>query len=600
VFRETILAALAQAARAGDDHLVRKALSRADPSVAWWLRRRAAAQVRWASGCVSDPFDRGHVLRLAYLREARAADDLSFEDRTAVRAAFDEAVARARPAPRFWFVTFASVTLALAAAGAWWLSVVFTARFDPRTTPVGRALGPSVAEYVASVSQSRAHLRDGDRAAADFTRPRDRAQAAVSAQLGAETGGALVDLFRAYQAAALARERDPDLLRTLTAAVQRFNGDLRRAQQPYFMDFLEMDDGEPILTTYYVAQERSARVDQSEIRLLRVQRLDSLNRSLAVLGYTSPRLGAALVTLDRLERDFVLVVAPALREEGAAPLVDADARDSRAPWVGELERAAGATLRRDAQTYRSADVDHLVALLARREALFWELANLLARSKVAVVPPAHLVVEDRLEALEGIASRSALRQWRDLNEELDGGPMRRAFGRVLGLLADHVERHELQHQIDYRRGLLAVPAELRAVFGLGDTADVNPTGNAAQCRDELSADLAAIALGPDLASTELTLVSGAVFNSNSWMTPHAYAAAVLLPAVAKELGGPEGNLFRSGGFDRTRAKDLFVSIAAHSGADIAQAASRAYTRMFGSTLPAYELGPWTRARAWVH
>jgi hypothetical protein len=530
----------------------------------------------------------------------RAADDLRFEDRDAVRAAFDAAVATAPVARRTWFATIGLAAALLVAAGGWALSVAASARFDPRSSPLGRALGPQLTDYVASVSQRRARLREGEDAAGDFTLSRDRAQTEVAAALGPEMGSALVDLFRAYQSAALAPGYDEDRLRALSAEMQRYNGALRHARQPYFMDYLELSDGEPILSSYYVAEERTARVDRSEIPLLRVQRLDTLNRALAAVGYTSPRMGAALVTLDLLERNLVVVLAPALAEGGVATLVDPPTRESRAPWIAEIEGAAGAVMRRDWQAVRSPELDRLIALLARRDRIFSDWASRLALTKVTVSRPVRLVASDRLERLEGIASRSTLAEWEDLNKELDGDAMRRAFERALGMLAERVERHELQHQIDFRRGLVAVPAELRALFRLAEDAPVNPNGNAARCRDELSADLAAIALGPDLASTELTLVAAAVFHRDAWATPHAYAAAVVLPVVARELGGQEATLVGADGFDRGRAKELFVAIAAHSGAEIARAAAGAYARLFGTPLPSYELGPSTKSRAWRH
>jgi hypothetical protein len=84
------------------------------------------------------------------------------------------------------------------------------------------------------------------------------------------------------------------------------------------------------------------------------------------------------------------------------------------------------------------------------------------------------------------------------------------------------------------------------------------------------------------------------------VTPYAYESAVILTALASELGAPEPALVRYGSFDRAAAKDVFLALSAHTGAEIAGAASHAYARLFGSPLPAYELGPSRTSRIWRH
>jgi hypothetical protein len=595
VFDPAVLDALARAARASEDHVARQALAKADPAVAWWLRRRVARAIRWASSCVADPWDRGHILRLAYLREARALGDLDFEDRPAVQASFDAAAARAVPAPRFWATSTILGGLVLVAALGAGAVAWHTAAFEPSSTPVGRVLGPDLTAYVVRAS----HLRAAQRAATSAAPPGtldDDAPPPLE-PLASPVLEPLSALLQAYRTSVLGPPcTGAGCGDDLSASTQRLNGALHAARQPYFVDFVFLSDGEPMLMSYYVARERTAKIEGAEVRLLRVQRLDELDKSLPVLGYTSPRLGAGLVTLDTIERDLVQVVMPALREDGLARLVDQASRDDGAPWAADVERSAGQALRRDYASYRSSDLDAVTALLARREDLYWELTGAIARTGASLARPRRLVSRDPLEALEGFVPLSSLRAWREVNASLDEAPMRDAFGVVLDRIADRIERHELQHQIDFRAGLVTLPADLAALIGVADPI-VAPGGAAARCRDELSAELAAIATDPELAATMLTLSLGAVFDRGQWSTPYAYAGSVLLAAVAKELGvGPDDP--RPIGLDRGRVTPLFVAVVSRPGKDIADAASQAYAHLFATSLPPLALGPWTTSPVW--
>jgi hypothetical protein len=92
MFHRTTLAALALAARGGEDHLARRALSQVDPIVALVCRARVAGAIEAASALVADRSDRPHVLRLAYVREAGSLGELDHEDRASVARAFDASV----------------------------------------------------------------------------------------------------------------------------------------------------------------------------------------------------------------------------------------------------------------------------------------------------------------------------------------------------------------------------------------------------------------------------------------------------------------------------------------------------------------------------
>jgi hypothetical protein len=599
VFARAVLAALEAAARGGEDYLARRALARADPLVAWYLRRRVAADIRWAAACVADPSDRAHVLRLAYLREASADADLNPEDRASVAGAFESRTSSAGRPPRFWVFSATLVVVAAAAAAIAALASYRATkdRFDPSAVPLARALGTDLTEYVAGVSRWRAARRAGEAGDLTFTAPRDRAQAEV-AGLGQPLAGAVIDLFRAYQAAALTPEYDRATLDSLTGEVQRLDGTLSKLGEPYFVDFLQLADGEPVLTTYYVAAERMDRAEGANIRLLRVQRLDRLNRSMALLGYTSPRLGAAVVALDMIERDLVAITLPALADGASARLVDPETREQAAAWIAEAETAGGRALRRDYASYRSEGLDRLVALVTRREAIVRGIADTLGGTRMRIGPPVRLVTDDRLDELAGLVSTSVRNEWSEVNDAIASEPSRRAFDSMVDVWAARIERHELQHQVDYRRGLVPMPEPLAAIFGVEDATLISPTSNAARARDELSAVLASIALDPELAGSLVVQSAATLFDRRLWATPHAYGNAVILATLSTELGAPGVVPIGPTGFDRAAAKDLFSAVVAHSGAEIAAAAARAYVRLFGYPLPTVDVGPLRASRRW--
>jgi hypothetical protein len=98
MLRALVLDALAEGAAAGEDHVARHSLRGIDPAIRWRVRQRVVARVRVASASVADSSDRAHVLRLAFLGEA-GCDDVDFEDRVQVLAAFEKASGQ-RPRPR--------------------------------------------------------------------------------------------------------------------------------------------------------------------------------------------------------------------------------------------------------------------------------------------------------------------------------------------------------------------------------------------------------------------------------------------------------------------------------------------------------------------
>jgi hypothetical protein len=379
MFRRLVLDALARAARGGEDHLARQALGGADPLVRSRLRSRVARRIAFASASVVDRSDRRHVLRLAFLQEAGAADDVDPENREAVSAAFDAASAGVSlgPRQRIWYVTssIAAIVLCLALGG--WRMAQKPAPFSPLSTPLGDALGPALTTYVVSLYE-----KGSDRAKSAAAR--DELLSKVKDALGPR-GKSFEPMLAAYQELALGKREDAATREAFVSSLQQANASLHTARAPYLVDVL--DDASGIfLISSYIAKERSVRAEGATIRLVHAQRLDTLNRALAVVGYTRPQLGAAVVTLDMLEREIIAVVAPALSAGGKAHIVDAETRDT-ADWAEPLEQRAAELLRGDFALVRTPALDHLIDLLARRDHLFWQFRSATAFSMVTAFSP---------------------------------------------------------------------------------------------------------------------------------------------------------------------------------------------------------------------
>ena len=335
----------------------------------------------------------------------------------------------------------------------------------------------------------------------------------IEKDVGSAGRTAFENLLRSYREVVLVEHEDPNAGEALGSSLLASNGALRAAGRSYPLDIIDDRRAGPILTSHYVARQRIARAEGVFIPIYRVQRLDTINRSLAVLGYTRPQLGAAIVTLDQLEGQVVDAIAPALVEKGRARLADPEVEDAGEDWVQPLEARAGEVLRREYASLRTAELDRIVELLARRDWLFWGFRRATASTGLSFSQPVTLVSRASLGVLEGLMPDSELREWRDINDELAREPMQRAFDELMDRYGRSVHRHEVQHQIHFRRGgLVVIPAELRQLLGVRETMDIRPDSAPAQCCAELSAYLASIATGGEQAVSTLIQAANLFFN----------------------------------------------------------------------------------------
>ena len=207
-------------------------------------------------------------------------------------------------------------------------------------------------------------------------------------------------------------------------------------------------------------------------------------------------------------------------------------------------------LRAEVPVERRAALAEIAGLLANRSDLLATLRRAVAWSDESISAPKRLVNSARFEELEGRVARGLLDDWRSTNDTLAEPRLREASDAYLSDLASIVGRHEIQHQVDFRAGIIPIPADLRETLGARDGMDLAPTSQEARCRDELSAELAAIASTPTLASTALALAVIPVFDQHAWGSPYAYVGASILTALGRELGG-SGEIYAEGRADLT-------------------------------------------------
>ena len=637
------LAAIARAVEHGGDlDTALAALSRVDPLLRAAARRRLrgahadallATQEKHADGGL-------HALRLAYLcivraLPARAARD----DIVAVTAAYDDARAllRARaPLPAgFWWPT-SLVVLALAAGGA---IAVAIARADhlplPLPLPKAPALaGPSIASafaaggvpapgpddavirrvfsadlpaFVIALDRWSAARHAGAPPAelaatdAEMSVARERALGKDAQRaLGESVSKALGALLAAARTAAQARPGDTGdgADEGVAEAAGALDDELAAAGLGYFIDgdvIHDGEDGRRLVIAYAFAVERVHlfAAGDATVRALHLRRIDHLNWSHTLLGFTRPHLSAAAVLLDQLDEQILTLVAPGLAAGAALPLfepeADGELRARIEARAGELARAEYGAL----PGIDAAAVGKLAALLGRRRVLFDGWGKRATDRGLALSIPVKLRLPEGLTGPLGtLASKTELAELRALDDALGGDAPGTAFAAVRDALAASVERHEVQHRLDATRRSPIMPKVLADRVGPLQL-DGHEQGRATTARAELSAYLAELARDTRTGRVGLGMVARFLFDRRLHGTAECYAALVILEGLAAELGvAQDAPLVAGGAVDRRGAGKLYLGLVELPPEQLRAAAKRLWERLFETPLPDLHLtGP---------
>jgi hypothetical protein len=472
--------------------------------------------------------------------------------------------------------------------------------FDPRSSAAGRVLSGPVAHYLVALSRSDAA----------------RAERAGSAALEGDSRRAFGDhgashlgeLLRAAKHLVETRAGERLAARDgFLSSAEGFNHLLEQRNLPYFLDaevIVTESRLMPLLVSFYIERDVHVASSDKTVRAIHVWRLDKLNFRHNFLGYTRPRTPAALVLLDQIETDLVRHVLPAIPPDEPMVLVDERTETQAPSWALELSKRAGQMIRRHFESVPPEQIDGVEKvgrLLARRRALVKKWRAEVRGLGLELTVPERLVPEsDYALELDNRVPRANLLEWQEIHEALMSQDGYDAFLRLRNRYVWSVERHEVQHRLDYARELVPVPEILAKRLGVENPIGVEEGTLPARARDELSAYLASIAQANDSPLLELVLLARFFFDETNLGGPYSYAALAAYEGIGRELGLDVDVLIGSGIIGRERLTRLFYAVTERSSDEIRAAASRFYQSAYGQKLPIVEVRSSRANPEWRH
>jgi hypothetical protein len=320
------------------------------------------------------------------------------------------------------------------------------------------------------------------------------------------------------------------------------------------------------------------------------------------LGYTRPASPHTILLLDHIENDLVTQILPAAADDEIMSLTDEDTSLSEQDWVAELQEKGGIIIRKHYAAAPAAITEKarsLGQLLARRRALLEKWRRALGlESGVLKLPRRLIPKQDYAKALYLRVPSAELRAWEDLHAELLQRSTLRDFEEVREALARSVERHEVQHRLDYAAERFQIPEMLAHRMGGIETMGHHMNSLPMKASLELSAYLSQMADDPAPRLAILSM-SRIFLNKYSMHTPHGYAGIVALEATAEQLGiSSRGALGRVA--TRPELSRLLLAVCDHKMSEVQAAAREAYRELFGEELPRVERGAFKKYPNWRH
>lgn len=586
--KKWVLHVLAEVAARNSRDGIHLTLKGCDPLFRTSVKNRVIRALREAELETTEP-DIAHLARLASFRVAGLLFDADPNDLDAVREEC-EAKLRVERKPRSGpYVSLSILALLVVSslgAGLW---SYLTRPFAPMQAPAGQLFHQEFTELASELASGRMPAKAIHPFQED-TLPRTVGQdiTALSQAALKVRGSDDVNVSHAYRAAAV-----------------RLNRALLQHELPYYVDADTYPLGgviSPILLSFYVQEHGFYRSGAQEVSVLRLWRLDRLNLVQSKLGYTRASMPHAIVLLDEVENDLVTQILPAVPADEHMSLSDDETEFSPKPWVAELQKRGGAIVRRHFDSVPAPEKAagmRLGRLLAKRRELLSGWRSTIARGKSGLRMPRRLIPEaDYVSELELVVPRAELRAWEELHDELLSKERLADFLLVREAVVRSVERHEVQHRLDYSAERFELPPLLAKRMG-----NIELQGHATHSLPmrsslELSAFLSQIADDPAPLLAIVTM-SRMVFVKQLRGSPHSYAALVALESIAQELG-IETTVRLGRRVTRQELAQLLFEICARPTSELRAAAQSAYQREFGVALAGVQRQEFEVNERWRH
>jgi len=575
--------------------------------------RRRVSEVMLASSHADDV---RHVHRVAYLR-AIDREPPNHDDKAAIERAFTEhrSEARERRAPLVLAGSALGIAAVIALGGVGYRLATRPAPrvVLPSTTadvplptaaaadqaeeapahPLDRVLREALPEWVIAL--------DAESAGRPREAPRDvagRHADVLTALAAAHASEDLATSFRTLLEVSerYSREDFPDGEAEITRALVAVDDALARAEAPYYVDgvVVQIWSATPrrrvLMSTFRVRDRHVFASGERRITALDLDRIDPLSFERTLLGYTRPDVRYGLVLAARVEDYLVTEALPAMHAAEESVIVRGYEDEPDASWVTPFETAVHEILREEASRLASPEsVRALAAAVARRRRAFESFSTELEDQGMRLSSPGTyhydlLAVSGAL----GSVDTNTRQEVREAQSALQAAGLEATYRAIESAELLSIARHEAQHRVDYEDDrLVAVPDALAAYTGRTESEDqVNRL--AERSNAELSAYLSQVAREPERARSHLVQISRFVMNRDAWGMPESYAALVIFETLARELGISHGALVVARRIQRGELAAIFLAARGRSGAEIAGAASRSWSELYGVELPPLE------------
>lgn len=612
MIRRRVLYVLSLLADADDRRAVRQSVY---PAISPVIRSRVRKRVERAlSNAILEAIetDEAHVHRLAYLAIAGLPDDAHLGPE-AVKARFEDARRDAAAPPSKHAPTFVALVALLLG------SLLCGGLFWWQTRPLEglRADAAEAADAWTRGGRPRAGTPE-QRALFENTLPdwivaldhvhRSRERNDVPDNEGLEVLAAATNALREHSEMALGRDT-ASFLHALTdqaeelvlgrsmpapdshlRSIDAFVGALAEQGLGYYVDaeLMVRRDGKPgarvLMSTYTVENVSFYESDGARVRVLTLTRLDRLSFGRSVLGYTREQVSDALVLQERIETHLVDFVLPSLGEDARMPLVDPESTRG-AEWVERVEAAAGSDARRTARAIAGAEGERLGEVLQRRRRLLDLWAERYAETLVVARPRGFDFDVERYRAIEARLPRSEWRELERIADDLEDAELRRAYRRLEEAFLASVQRHEVQHRLDFASGTMAHPSPLLDDLGGVTHDDGTRNERAWKRRTELSAYLSELARAPSLVHINLALFARHLFHRRGWGTAESSSILLIFEGLARQLAIEHEPLVVRRRVNRQGLAQLYLALREREAQGLSEAASAVWTELFGASLP---------------